>query len=125
MRRIIPFVLAAITGLGGVAVADEHHDNRGNHERHERAEHHAYNRDYNRGYYNRGYVGGRYYGGYRYSRPYYGGRHYYDYYHRPALIFENVVPRPGFVWIRGQCAWNGYEWIWQPGHYVASGYYGY
>jgi hypothetical protein len=118
MRRIIPFVLAAITGLGGVAAADEHHHDRDNRERHEQ---HAYNH----GYYNRGYVGGRYNYGYRYSRPYYGGRHYYDYHHRPALIFENVVTRPGFVWIRGQWTWNGYEWIWQPGHYVASAYYGY
>jgi hypothetical protein len=118
MRRIIPFVLAAITGLGGVAVADEHHhDNHG--QRHERAEHHAYNQRY----YNHGYGYRGYYGGYRYTRPYYGGRHYYEYYHRPTVIVENFAPRPGYVWIRGQWTWNGYEWIWLSGHFVASAYY--
>jgi hypothetical protein len=24
---------------------------------------------------------------------------------------------PGYYWVPGQWSWNGYEWIWQAGHY--------
>ena len=50
------------------------------------------------------------------SRPYIGHR-YYNYYQRPSLIIENYGPRDGYYWVRGQWTWDGYEWIWQPGHY--------
>jgi hypothetical protein len=77
--------------------------------------------------------GGGYYGGYA-RRPIYVHRpiireHYYDYYRRPALIVENYSSMPGYYWVAGSWTWNGYEWIWQPGHYepdpnyVDGGYY--
>jgi hypothetical protein len=43
--------------------------------------------------------------------------HYYNYYRRPALIVENYGAMPGYYWVAGQWTWNGYEWLWQPGHY--------
>ncbi|MFT3697124.1 MAG: hypothetical protein QM831_28535 [Kofleriaceae bacterium] len=43
--------------------------------------------------------------------------HYYHYGYRPRLIVENYGPREGYLWIHGEWAWNGYEWIWAPGHY--------
>ncbi len=43
--------------------------------------------------------------------------HYYNYYRRPALIVENYGAMPGYYWVAGQWSWNGYEWLWQPGHY--------
>ena len=49
-------------------------------------------------------------------RPYIRER-YYNYYRPPALIVESFGPRPGYVWVRGGWQWNGYEWIWYPGHY--------
>jgi hypothetical protein len=42
---------------------------------------------------------------------------YYNYYQRPALIVENYNTMPGYYWVRGQWRWDGYEWIWEPGHY--------
>ena len=69
------------------------------------------------------YVGGARVGvGYGYRRPIYGRapvirEHYYDYRYRPGLIVENYAPMDGYVWVRGGWTWNGYEWIWQPGHY--------
>jgi hypothetical protein len=53
---------------------------------------------------------------------------YFNYYRRPALIVENYNAMPGYYWVAGSWSWNGYEWIWQPGHYepdpnyVDSGY---
>lgn len=44
-------------------------------------------------------------------------RGHYDHAHRPALLPENHTHLAGYVWIAGQWAWNGYEWIWQPGRY--------
>jgi hypothetical protein len=69
----------------------------------------------------RGSYGG-YYGGYVARRPMYVRspiirEHYYNYYRRPALIVENYGPMEGYVWVRGGWTWNGYEWIWAPGHY--------
>jgi hypothetical protein len=42
---------------------------------------------------------------------------YYNYYQRPAVIAENYSAMPGYYWVAGQWNWNGYEWIWTPGHY--------
>jgi hypothetical protein len=50
------------------------------------------------------------------SRPIIRG-HYYDHYRRPGLIVENYGAMPGYYWVAGQWSWNGYEWLWQPGHY--------
>ena len=60
--------------------------------------------------------------GWGYRQPIYMGRpvireRYYNYYRPPGLIVENYGPMDGYVWVRGHWAWNGYEWIWQPGHY--------
>jgi hypothetical protein len=90
------------------------------HERHERYEHGGYDAGYNRGYYN--------------SEPrYYHNRgvvrsniwlerpvirtHYYDYEYRPRLVVEDYGAREGYIFVRGEWQWDGYEWIWQPGHY--------
>jgi hypothetical protein len=43
--------------------------------------------------------------------------HYYNHYRRPSLIVENYGAMPGYYWVAGQWTWNGYEWLWQPGHY--------
>lgn len=56
---------------------------------------------------------------------------YYNYYRRPAVIVENYNPMAGYYWVAGGWTWNGYEWIWQPGHYepdpsyIDQGYDGY
>jgi hypothetical protein len=42
---------------------------------------------------------------------------YYNYYRRPALIVENYNSMPGYYWVYGKWTWNGYEWVWYPGHY--------
>jgi hypothetical protein len=42
---------------------------------------------------------------------------YHNYYQRPAIIVENQQPMAGYIYVAGQWQWNGYEWIWQPGHY--------
>jgi hypothetical protein len=60
--------------------------------------------------------------GYGHRGPIYMGRpvireRYYNYRYRPSLIVENYAAMDGYVWVRGSWAWNGYEWIWQPGHY--------
>lgn len=60
--------------------------------------------------------------GYGVRRPIFVSRpiirdHYYNYYRRPALIVESYGAMPGYYWVAGQWSWNGYEWIWQPGHY--------
>jgi hypothetical protein len=58
------------------------------------------------------------------SRPIIRG-HYYNYYRQPALIVESYGAMPGYYWVAGQWSWNGYEWIWQPGHYEPIADYGY
>jgi len=66
------------------------------------------------------YVNNGYYvnGGVRiaYSRPVIR-EHYYNVRIRPSLIVENYPAQNGYVWVRGQWAWDGYEWQWQSGHY--------
>jgi hypothetical protein len=59
-------------------------------------------------------------------------RRYFNYYQRPAVIFESYNTMPGYYWVPGAWTWTGYEWTWQPGHYqpdpsyIDSGYgYGY
>jgi hypothetical protein len=69
-----------------------------------------------------GFYGGGYRGSWGYRQPIYMRapvirERYYNYYRPPGLIVENYGPMDGYVWIRGHWAWNGYEWMWQPGHY--------
>lgn len=42
---------------------------------------------------------------------------YFNYYQRPQLIAESYAARPGYYWVAGSWQWDGYEWLWQPGHY--------
>lgn len=98
--------------------------------------HEGYRGGYNGGYHGGGgwhggvvVRGGGYGGGYREYHTYghpraniYVSRpiireHYYHYGYRPRLIVENYGPREGYIWIHGEWTWNGYEWIWAPGHY--------
>lgn len=134
MKKLIP-ITALVLGLtGGVAAADRGHD-------HDRRGGTTVVREHGRGN-----VVVREnvrinHGGSRvivrndnYHRPhgYYGTRRpiyvqrpvirqrYYRHDYRPALIVENYGPRDGYYWVRGEWAWNGYEWMWQPGHYEPS-----
>ncbi|MEO6772632.1 MAG: hypothetical protein ABI437_06260 [Kofleriaceae bacterium] len=43
--------------------------------------------------------------------------HYYHYGYRPSLLVEDYGVRDGYIFVRGGWQWNGYEWIWQSGHY--------
>jgi hypothetical protein len=146
MKRIILSALVALTALGGVASADRWHGGSTRHSqggvhvspsrgyyKHSRGHYQQGPRyTYNRGgyAYNRGYVARP---TYRYvRRPIYVQRpiinyRYSSYAQRPALIVENYNSMPGYFWVPGQWNWNGYEWIWTPGHYEpdpnATGYY--
>jgi hypothetical protein len=51
--------------------------------------------------------------------------HYYNYATPPAALVENYGPIEGYIWIAGEWQWNGYEWIWQPGHYEPDAAYDY
>jgi hypothetical protein len=51
--------------------------------------------------------------------------HYYNYGYRPSLIVEDYGARDGYIFVRGNWQWNGYEWIWQPGHYEVDPAYAY
>jgi hypothetical protein len=129
MRRIILFALLALTMLGGVAAADRY---RGHHDGRYRGS--AYvQRRYPRSVYR---SQPRYYHNTRYyqprvhvvRRPIYVQRpviryRYYNYYQRPAVIAENYSPMTGYYWVPGQWTWNGYEWIWQAGHYEPDAAY--
>ncbi len=145
MKRIIISALVALTAFGGVAAADSH---RG------RSTHHAQGGvtvSPSRGHSSqRSYPRGRYQQAPRYNyrrvdrgryvsrphahvvrRPIYVQRpiirhRYFNYYQRPALIVENYAPMAGYYWVAGQWNWNGYEWIWTPGHYEPDpNYYDY
>ena len=35
----------------------------------------------------------------------------------PPPRYEEVVVRPGFVWMQGRWNWNGGQWVWMGGHY--------
>ena len=150
MKKII-LAIACVGLAGGVASADRFHgsrggshgggsvtvrDHRGGGEFHGAREggvrvtgHGEYHGGYNHPVYNNGY---RYNSGYRYSyarRPIYVSRpvireRYYDYRYRPSLIVENYPARDGYYWVAGQWTWNGYEWLWTPGHYEPDPNYG-
>jgi|SRR5450432_2095976 len=49
--------------------------------------------------------------------------HYYHYGYRPGLIFENYGAREGYIFVRGNWAWDGGEWVWQQGHYEPDAAY--
>ena len=38
----------------------------------------------------------------------------------PADRYEVVPPPPSerLVWVKGHWKWEGFEWVWQPGHYI-------
>jgi hypothetical protein len=140
MKRIILSALVALTALGGVASADRWH---GQSTRHAQGgvvvtpshRHYQQGRVYYqqrpRVTYNRGYYVSR--PTYRYvRRPIYVQRpviqyRYYNYAQRPTVIAENYQSMPGYYWVAGHWDWNGYEWIWNAGHYEpdpnAQGYY--
>jgi hypothetical protein len=143
MKRIILSTLVALTAFGGVASADHGRGgvrhaqggvtvtpSRGHWEQRPR---YTYSRGYDRGHnrsYNRGYIAPV---RFRYvRRPIYVQRpviqfRYTDYYRRPTVLVENYQTMPGYYWVAGRWDWNGYEWIWTPGHYEpdpnAAGYY--
>lgn len=35
----------------------------------------------------------------------------------PPPRYEEVVVRPGFIWINGHWNWDGGRWVWMGGHY--------
>ncbi|HLH37002.1 MAG TPA: hypothetical protein VKX41_20180 [Alloacidobacterium sp.] len=38
----------------------------------------------------------------------------------PPVVVERPgpPPRPGYVWVGGYHRWDGYRYVWVPGHYV-------
>jgi hypothetical protein len=131
MRRIFIFALLALTMAGGVAGADgyRHRDSGTRYQRggvtvqrsYPRYRHNYYRPSYNARVYVQPSV--------RIVRhPIYVQRpliryRYYNYYQRPAVIIENQLPMTGYIYVAGQWQWNGYEWIWQPGHYQPDSAY--
>lgn len=140
MKRILTLTAIALGLSGGVALADRHNGRGGRSEVRDHRGDRVVVRNHgndnrwrgndNRRYDNRNRVrvvrerpsfrNNRFYfsgGTYRtYHRPVINVR-YRDYYRRPALIVENYDPMPGYIWMAGAWSWNGYEWIWAPGHY--------
>jgi len=57
-----------------------------------------------------------------YHRPVIRAR-YYNVRVRPQIIVENYRPEPGYIWVRGQWIWSGYEWRWGDGHFVPDPQY--
>lgn len=43
----------------------------------------------------------------------------------PPVMVEEVVERPGYVWIRGYWHWTGSRYVWRKGHWdrVRPGYH--
>lgn len=149
MKRII-MAVAAVALASGVASADRRHGGGGRGgEWHGGGGRGVVVRDHREGgvrvtpsYH--GDYRGNWGGGYRYSRPAYNGgyrwggyarqpiyverplirTHYYDYRYRPQILVENYPMRAGYYWVAGHWDWNGYEWMWTPGHYEPdAGYY--
>jgi hypothetical protein len=133
MRRIFIFSLLALVMAGGVAAADSYryrgsYNHRGGVHVQRTYPRHSYRSTWRP--YARVTVRPRIH---VVRRPIYVQRpvipyRYYNYYQRPAIIVENQPPMAGYYWVAGQWQWNGYEWIWQPGHYEpdpAYGTYGY
>ena len=102
MRKIIILTLMSLGLTGGVALADGRHEAR----RPEPAV-----RDH-RGAFERGFERGRN------ERV----EHFNDRRVKPAIRFERHENRAGFRWVGGDWQWNGYEWIWMPGHYIRIGW---
>ncbi|HEU0032206.1 MAG TPA: hypothetical protein VFQ53_16340 [Kofleriaceae bacterium] len=145
MRKIILFALTALVATAGTAAAD-----RGRHRGWERREAPVTVRDHrwtnnntvrvqpSRRVYDRRVVirdrrpiylnNGRYYfsngQSYVYNRPTIRYR-YTDYRYRPQILVENYQPVAGYVWIAGHWDWNGYEWMWNAGHYEIDPNYQY
>jgi hypothetical protein len=46
--------------------------------------------------------------------------HYWNRNMRPSPRQERFEYRHGFNFVRGEWRWNGYEWVWAPGHYVRA-----
>jgi hypothetical protein len=133
MRRTFVFSLLALVFAGGIASADNHRHNQRSWNNARGGVH--VQRSYPRQSYRPAYRP-TYRSSYRsptvrvhvqprvrvVRRPIYVQRpviryRYYNYYQRPAVIVENQPPMPGYYWVAGQWQWNGYEWIWQAGHY--------
>ena len=138
MTKLLPLTALALGLSSGVAFADRHGGGhgRGDHRAAVQVEHRGSvvrdHRNWNRGnvvvrdhgWRDRGrvVVHNRPYYRNVVRRPIYVSRpiirdHYYNYYRRPALIVENYNTMPGYYWVPGAWTWNGYEWMWQPGHY--------
>jgi hypothetical protein len=123
-----------LTLFGGVAAADRdnHHDHdRGPVARDHRGDEHRVNRPAQRA--NRRVISrravyannGRFVfasGSRAYTRPVIHAR-YYNARVRPAIVVENYQPEPGYIWVSGQWAWSGREWLWGDGHFVADPQY--
>jgi hypothetical protein len=134
MRRIFIFALFALTMAGGVAGADSyrHRDSGTRYQRggvsvqrsyprhtYRQTYRHNYRQTYRPAYHSRVVIQPRVH---VVRRPIYIQRpviqyRYRNYYQRPAIIVENQQPMSGYIWVPGQWQWNGYEWIWQSGHY--------
>ena len=103
MRRIITLASLSFTLLaGGAAIAAPRNETRGQERREER---HEVRREERRD-----------------VRREEVRERYFDRAHRPAVRAERFEHREGFRWVGGQWSWNGYEWIWMPGHYVRLGF---
>lgn len=153
MKRILTLTALALGLSGGVALADRHYGQGGRSEVRDHRGDRVIVRDHDRDNRWRGndnrwrgndrrwdnrdrvrvvrqrpsFRDNRFYfsgGTYRtYHRPVINVR-YRDYYRRPALVVENYDAVPGYIWTQGNWNWNGYEWIWMPGHYeVDQNYY--
>lgn len=135
MRNAL-LIVSIIAMSAGVSQADRFHGNRGGGAR--VVDHRGYEGRAPVRYEGRGGVRYEGHGGVRYeNRGYYEGRrdvrfggrgyyegprvHYYNRWQRPALYVEQYDVRPGFIWVHGEWSWDGYEWIWAPGHYVREG----
>lgn len=144
MRKILPLTALVLGLSSGVALADRHDhrggDHRGSVSRDHRGSWRGGAAVVVRGgagvrhggvvVRDRGFRGG-WHGGGRvvvHNRPHYVRRpifvsrpvirtHYYNYYRRPTILVENYAPMAGYYWVAGRWTWNGYEWLWQPGHY--------
>jgi len=124
-KLILAAVVLALSS--GAATADRFHGGGGGH-----AQGGVVVRTNGGGYHGDGGYRGGYRGGYLAPRYYhnrgvvrsniYVGRpvirsHYYHYGYRPGLMLESYGPREGYIFVRGDWQWNGYEWLWQPGRY--------
>jgi len=50
---------------------------------------------------------------------------YVEYDRRPQCLHEDYPAMTGYTWVAGQWQWNGYEWMWQAGHYEPDPNYNY